>query len=261
MLPDIKPKDITAFIDSLIESKAGNKSINNHAGNLGVLFNMTVERELITKSPWSSFTKLPTESGKNFPFSEKQKTDLKKKILADDPDLWPFVKSIYHLFVRPIELLRVKIKDVDLRTNQIIIQSEVGKNKKQLPVQIPESFIDEIRAMNLGQYPGDWFLFGKKREGGFSKFQYRIQPSPSSFSRNTMTKRHAEILKACGITNPDYTMYGWKHTGNVDAYLAGVDIYDLMRQNRHHSIEQTMTYLRSLGLKPNVGFSTKAPKL
>ena len=56
-------------------------------------------------------------------------------------------------------------------------------------------------------------------------------------------------------------MYGWKHTGNVDSFLAGVDPYDLMRQNRHHSLEQTMNYLRSMGLRPNVNFSKKAPKL
>lgn len=52
-----------------------------------------------------------------------------------------------------------------------------------------------------------------------------------------------------------------KFLEDVDSFLAGVDPYDLMRQNRHHSLEQTMNYLRSMGLRPNVNFSKKAPKL
>lgn len=250
-LVNINKRTLVQMFD-LMQSKGkhGNKSINNHAANLGVLFNMAVKRELIVKSPLAGYEKLPEESGKNFPFTDKQKADLKKYILKHDPDLWLFVKSIYHLFVRPLELLQVQISHVDLRTNQIIIHSSIGKNKKQLSVAIPESFIDEIKALNLEQYPGDWYLFG-----------YDLKPGPKQYHRNAVSKRHTVALRACGITDPDYTMYGWKHTGNVDAFLAGVDAYDIMRQNRHHSLEQTMKYLRSLGLRPNVGFSKKAPKL
>lgn len=72
---------------------------------------------------------------------------------------------------------------------------------------------------------------------------------------------YGEILKLCKLDRKKYSLYGWKHTGNVDSFLAGVDIYDLMRQNRHHSLEQTMGYLRSLGLRPNVNFGKKAPAL
>lgn len=250
-LVNINKKTLIQMFDLMqAKGKHGNKSINNHAANLGVLFNMAVKRELITKSPLAGHEKLPEQSGKNFPFTDKQKADLKKYILKHDPDLWLFVKCIYHLFVRPLELLQVQIGHIDLRTNQIIIHSSIGKNKKQLSVAIPESFIDEIKALNLGQYPSDWYLFG-----------YNLKPGPKQYYRNAVSERHTMALRACGITDEDYTMYGWKHTGNVDAFLAGVDAYDIMRQNRHHSLEQTMKYLRSLGLRPNVGFSKKAPKL
>lgn len=119
-----------------------------------------------------------------------------------------------------------------------------------MPVEIPNSFIEEIKALNLEQYPDNFYLFG-----------LNLKISEKPYNRNSVTGRHTEILKSVGITDPNYTMYGWKHTGNVDSFLAGVDPYDLMRQNRHHSLEQTMKYLRSLGLRPNVNFSKKAPKL
>lgn len=247
----LKPVHMTTFFDTLRSSgNFKNKSINNHAANLGVLFNAAVERELCTKSPLKGYKKLPEESGKNYPFSDKQKKELKKKILEKDPDLWLFVKCIYHLFVRPIELLRVQVQHINLKSKQIIIHSDSGKNKKQLPVEIPDSFIEEIKALNLEQYPDNYYLFG-----------LHLKTCPKPYNRNSVTERHTAILKAVGITDSNYTMYGWKHTGNVDAFLAGVDPYDLMRQNRHHSLEQTMNYLRSLGLRPNIGYSKKAPKM
>lgn len=247
----LKPVNMTNFFDSLrSDGKLKNKSINNHAANLGVLFNAAVERELCTKSPLKGYKKLPEESGKNYPFSDKQKKLLKEKILEDDPDLWLFVKCIYHLFVRPIELLRVQVQHINLKSKQIIIHSDSGKNKKQLPVEIPDSFIKEIRALKLEQYPDNYYLFG---------MNLKICEKP--YNRNSVTERHTKILKAVGIKDTNYTMYGWKHTGNVDSFLAGVDVYDLMRQNRHHSLEQTMNYMRSMGLRPNVNFSKKAPKL
>lgn len=46
----------------------------------------------------------------------------------------------------------------------------------------------------------------------------------------------------------DYTLYFWKHSGVIAAYKAGVDIKTIQSQCRHHSLEQTDIYLKSLGL-------------
>ena len=46
----------------------------------------------------------------------------------------------------------------------------------------------------------------------------------------------------------DYTLYSWKHSGVVAAYNAGIDIKTIQNQCRHHSLEQTDIYLKSLGL-------------
>jgi integrase len=247
------------FVDSIMGAgKLKNKSINGHVTNLKIMLNMCIDRELIVKNPFRKIKPLQVEVGKNFPFNENQKKHLKEKILEDHPELWMFVKCIYHLFIRPVELLRVKVGDVDLRTRQVIIHSESGKNKKQLPVEIPESFMEEVKSWKLDEYPSDWYLFGvgdKKTKNATYK------PGPKQMKRNTVTNHHAEILKALKIDRTKHSMYSWKHTGNVDSYLAGIDVYDLMRQNRHHSLEQTMGYLQSMGLRPNVNFSKKAPKL
>lgn len=250
LLSFITPLVMTEFFDYLrtCGKYNSNKSINNHARYLKTLFNEAVERELIMKNPLKKWTDLQEQAGKNFPYSDKQKEALKKEMLKSDPLLWRFTKCIYHLFIRESELLGVKIIDINLNTKNIIVHSSIGKTKRQLSAEIPDSFLEELKELNLEQYPDDWYLFGKG-----------LKPAPNPYTRNSVSARYKKIKEACGITDPNYTFYSWKHSGNVDSYLAGVDIYDLMRQNRHHSIEQTMVYLRSLGLRPNVGYSSKAP--
>lgn len=55
----------------------------------------------------------------------------------------------------------------------------------------------------------------------------------------------------------DSVLLSWKHTGIVSAHKSGIDIYSIMRQCRHGSINETQRYLKSLGLLPNVEFASK----
>lgn len=237
------------YSDWLKNSGRSGKTHNNHIKCLRTLFNMAVERELIDKNPLLGVKELKEDDGKHFPFTDKQKQKLKECIQTNRPELWMYVKFIYHTYVRPVELTRIRVSHLNMHTWEMIVHSSNGKNRKQLSVTIPESFRAEVQAMELEKYPADWFIFGQ----GF-------KPHEKPMDRKSATMRHSAMLKKCGM-GPEHSLYGWKHTGNVDAFLAGIDIYDLMRQNRHSSLEQTMKYLRSMGLRPNVGFSSKAPAL
>ena len=62
-----------------------------------------------------------------------------------------------------------------------------------------------------------------------------------------MTERFRKLIKELNLGS-DYTLYSWKHSGVVAAYNAGIDIKTIQNQCRHHSLEQTDIYLKSLGL-------------
>lgn len=238
------------FHDSLLLAGTyKNKSINNQVANLKVIFNLALERKAITANPFKGINKLPEESGKHFPYSKTQKTKMKKAILKDDPELWMFVKVIYHCFIRPVEILRLKVGDVDVKNRLINLPAGITKNKKQLSVVIPANFIDEVKQWQLHKYDENWYLFS-----------HDLKPGPKTYGRNNVSRRHSEIRKDVGLDDR-YDLYSWKHTGNVDSYRAGVPVVDIMRQNRHASLDETMNYLRSLGLLPNIEYSKKAPKL
>jgi hypothetical protein len=67
------------------------------------------------------------------------------------------------------------------------------------------------------------------------------------FSENGAALRHRKLLQQLGY-GPEYKLYGWKHSGVIAAYLAGLDILTIQQMCGHSSVDMTYTYLRNIGL-------------
>lgn len=122
---------------------------------------------------------------------------------------------------------------IDLEERKIFIPSSISKNGKDGYVSIPESFY-KILKKSKEFNSGERWVF-EAREGG------------KPYSKNVMADRFRKLIKELKL-GKDYTLYSWKHSGVVAAYHAGVDIKSIQNQCRHHSLEQTDIYLKSLGL-------------
>ena len=110
---------------------------------------------------------------------------------------------------------------------------------------IPESFRRVIAESNEFNSEGEYL------------FQSRNKEKP--VSKNVMGSRYRNLTKDLKL-GKDFTLYSWKHSGVVAAYNAGIDIKTIQSQCRHHSLEQTDIYLKSLGLNVNLGVN-KIPEL
>lgn len=248
--PELRMHHITrqqarGFLDELLRNgKKGQglkgKSINGVRGFLTAIFNHYAERNDGFVNPFKGTQKYREDVGKNIAFTEHQKTELWDVM---SPELRLFTRFIYFTYIRPIELLRLRVSDLRMDMGQIIIHGHQSKNKRQQSVVIPDSFLQELQGMKYHKMPGEWFLFGKG-----------LKPGPESIVRNTVSAHHSKVLKALKYSK-DLTLYSWKHTGVIAAYRAGIDIYAIMRQLRHHSLDMTQIYLKSLGLERNEQFA------
>ena len=50
------------------------------------------------------------------------------------------------------------------------------------------------------------------------------------------------------LTDKEYTIYGYKHTGAISLYRKTKDIKKVEQHCRHSTIQQTNQYLRDLGV-------------
>lgn len=240
-IQDITKKDARAFLDHLLKKGDQGKSVNGVRGFLMAIFNHYCERNEGYANPFRGTPVSRQEVGKNIAFSDQQKTEL---WAAMTPELRLFTRFIYFTYIRPIELLRLRVSDLRMDMGQIVIHGHQSKNKQQQAVVLPDVFLQELQHVGYEKMPGNWFLFGRG-----------LKPGPKSLGRNSVSEYHREVLDGLKY-HKDLTLYSWKHTGVVAAYQAGIDIYSIMRQLRHHSLDMTQIYLKSLGLVKNEQFGS-----
>lgn len=244
----IYPKMLTVpivigFGDYMLnEKKYAGKTFNTHRTALSIFLGELKNRGIITSNPALAI-KIQAETTKSHvPFSTEQRAVLKDYFAKNNPRLGYFCQFVYYAYIRPLELLSVRVGDIDLTRRVIVIKGEYSKNRKQQSIYIPDGLARTILDMELHKHSPSDFVFG-----------YQLQTGPKQYSRNRVSETHKDILRALKMS-ADHNLYSWKHSGVVDAYNLTKDPYKLMRQLRHHSLEMTMRYLRSLGCDDNFTF-------
>lgn len=228
------------FLDFLRETRnISNRTRNNYRDSLVGLFQVLVDREHLDKNPAAGIKPLKSKSATHKAFSKEQQEVLESYLKINNYGLYVFTRLIYHGFLRPVEILRLRVSDVDLENDLILILAHQAKNKKQMPVVIPPPLKTVMEDYFKKYRPPEYmYLFSK----GF-------RPGMDPWHRNRFSEAHKKALKATGLYDGLLTGYSWKHTGVCNAYRAGLDIKSIQAQCRHHSLQETETYLRSLGLR------------
>lgn len=242
MINQLEKADANRYIDTLISEKhLAARTRNDHLIILATLFNAMVGREWIAKNPFKKIEMKNVQVGRNVAFTDSEKEALKKLLKKKDPYLYYFTQIMYFTFIRRTELARLRVGDFDLIGNTITIPASISKNGMQESVVIPVGLEPILKEMRLEHYPSGFYVFGR-----------HLFPSDMVYTNvNHITSRHNKFLKQLQF-HSSKTLYSWKHTGVCKAYYAtGKDIYSIMRQCRHKSIETTQVYLKSLGLIQN----------
>jgi len=228
------------FFDSINEKS--NVYINRHLIILRNLFNEMINRNLIEINPFDKIKKLPTiHTVSRFHYSDEQIEKIKTEILAKEPRLWLFIQFIFYCYLRPNEVFQLQIKHLDFENSQVFVPSYVSKNKKDDWVQIPNQFLPELTF--LKRYSPESFILNLPDTQKYSLRKYRFL--------------YRKILNFLGFSQ-NYLLYSWKDTGVIKAFLSGKTTsfaYAIQRQCRHHSLEMTIKYLKSLGLLKNNEFT------
>ena len=131
-----------------------------------------------------------------------------------------------------LRLLRIG----DLKAEIIRVPGGTAKNSRAEHVAIPRKLEELITRHNLRSYPADWYVFTQHE-----------RPGSVPVGKNWFARRHRALLAGLGLTSWNFTVYGYKHTGTINLYLATKDIELVRRHCRHAHAGITATYLRGIG--------------
>ncbi|SFB72575.1 hypothetical protein SAMN04487907_101274 [Zunongwangia mangrovi] len=251
-LEQFKLEDFYQFMDYLeldyINKASGerlsNTSIDNTRRVISALFTELKNKRLIDTNFVKGIPKLKSEPLKNRPFTHSQLIEIKKYLEEHDPYLIQFISFLLYPILRPIEITRLKVRD--LNTEDWILGVET-KTEAFSYRKIITKMQPIIGQMELKGYPGSYSLFTNENKPSI------WLPKQEKSKVNHFTNRFKKVKKALGY-GKEYGLYSFRHTAIGDLYNSkqaeGIPeqqiIYDLMPITRHKSEAGLRNYLRNI---------------
>lgn len=211
------------------------KTYNNCRLIFSGLFQFCIESRYISNNPISRIkTKYVGKSIRNTAFANEDFNRIMVEV-EKDTMLSMFVKSIYYTCIRPKELTQLQIKHIDFDKRTISIPASISKNKKDGFVHIDDNYYELLKEYYFNAPPNSYLFCNDGVLWGNTSYQ-----------ANRPYKRFVKILERLRLNNKGYTLYSVKHYSNIQKYLAGFSVAEIMVYNRHASLSETENYLRDL---------------
>jgi len=192
---------LRSWIVKLVESKISNRSINRKISSLNTYYKFLLKIEKIKKNPLDNHRALKTKKIIQLPFSEKE------VISALDINNFQnsfegrrdrlIIEMLYSTGIRRIELIGIKIKDIDFSAKRIKV---LGKRNKERFIPMLESTISLLKEYmdyrnELKKIHNKDFLFlTSKGEKIYENLVYRITNKYFDYV-STKVKKSPHILR------------------------------------------------------------------
>ncbi len=248
----LEKKHISLFLNELTDKKGSNlnaTSRNNYKRLLSSLVTQLVVDDILKYNFIKDIPLLKSKAEKNVPFTKQQLIGVKKWCLENDPYLYEFIKFIMYGFLRPIEVSRIKLIDIDLQNNTIKVRT---KTEVQATILIIKPLKDYIKSLNIEQYSLDCSLFSK--QGKPAIWETSNEKSKADFFTRKFQKLKKDIGEKIKLTK-NHTIYSVRHSAVLDLYnsfkkqgLTDLQAkHKLMTITRHKSLSGLENYLRDIG--------------
>jgi integrase len=198
-IDSIVKKDVINFLNNILETTSP-RSRNNYRTDLNSFFKELENNEYIENNFIAKINVLKSNPERNKTFSDKTQKDIYDYLEKEDKMLLLFIKFISYNFLRPVEVCRLKIKDIDINERKISVRA---KNKLVKVKIIPEILINELPDLNT--FNPESYLF---TPDGFG-MDWDIEENNK---RDFFTKRFNKIVKKKFDLNKDFGLYSFRHT-------------------------------------------------
>ncbi len=235
---ELTPAICQEFVDYLVTLPISNTTRNNQITRLKAFcgYYMKPGRERFQQNPSRHLEMFNAKTESHDPFSDQQADRILSYIEKEQQDyqLLLFIYFIKYTFARPgkeVRLLKVK----DLKQQNVRITSTYSKSSRVKTPTIPRPLADLLDQLKIREYDPNYYVFGLDGV-----------PGPEPKDVNHFYRKHRAVLEALKIRGR-YTLYGWKHTGNIKLYKATGNLSANQKQNGHASPRTTEIYLSKMG--------------
>lgn len=239
-IDQVSKKVVAEFLND-IQLRTSPRNRNNYRTCLSAVFQIMEDNEIIPKNFIKNIGALKSKPQRNKSFTQKEEKAIFSFLEERDPILLLFIKFISYNFLRPIEVCRLRVRDIDL--DESILRIRV-KNKPLKTKIIPKILMRELGL--LKGLDGDLLVFTPQKIGG----EWKAELSPR---RDYFSKRFKDIVKDHFGLDKNYGLYSFRHTFITKLYRALVKDSSpfaaksaLMQITGHTTMKALEKYLRDI---------------
>lgn len=237
---EISKKHFSEFLnDILIKTSARNR--NNYRADLAALFQTLEDNDIVETNEIKKIKALKSMPNRHQRYSQDQQEEIFEYLTEKDPILLLYIKFVSYNFLRPIEVNRLRIKDIDLKNKRIQFKAKNSPLKTKI---IPELLFKELP--DLSDLDPEYFLFTPDKIGG----QWE---TTETNRRDNFTKRFKKVVKDHFGLDKNFSIYSFRHTFITKLYRELLKNYtpfeaksNLMLITGHSSMTALEKYLRDI---------------
>ena len=203
LITTVNKKVVTSYLNEILIATSA-KNRNNARTDISSIFTVLADNDIIPDNFIHKVPVLKSTPEKNKSFTSEEETKIFNYLDKNNKLLALYVKFISYNFLRPVEVNRVKIGDINLNDKILKIKTKTGFKVKR----IPQLLIDEIPDLSI--YPSDAYLFGRKDFGQYWE-------ATENNRRNDYSDYFLEVKKKFGF-DKNYGLYSFRHTSITKLY-------------------------------------------
>lgn len=235
------------FLDSI---DASNRTYNNAKSNLSALLTVMKDLEYIDENWLLSVKKLKVKNKVNKPYPEETRLKIAEYLKQNDVVLYYYYLHIYYGLMRPTEVNRLQVKDIDLVKRMYVNESKT----KNFVMLIPDKIIQECYSnLDFKNADPQMYLFGVN---GMLEFW------DTKNKRELYTKKYRKIKKLFKLERV-YTWYSFRHNAIGNLFSVKLKEFnnvertiEYIRQFTNHTTnKQTREYLREISTELHIDIS------
>ncbi|WP_223154832.1 tyrosine-type recombinase/integrase [Aestuariibaculum sediminum] len=197
-ITSITKKHVIQYLNNVLQ-RTSPRNRNNSRTDLASFYQVLEDNDVIRENFVKKINVLKALPSRNKTYKPKEQEEIFKYLREHDPTLFLYVQFISYNYLRPIEVCRLKIGDLDLQDKKLYVKA---KNKPVKIKIIPDILIKELP--DLSKFSKEDYLFAETNIGG----QWETEENNK---RDFYTKRFKKVKDHFGL-GVDYGLYSFRHT-------------------------------------------------
>lgn len=207
---------------------------NNYLAWIKTFAKYLVQRSYVPKNPTEGFLMVMRSARfKNRDTIDERNLQRLKEYLEKNNRYYLLATYIlYYTFLRPREMSLLKIEDINIKKQLILVHGDNAKNHADAAVTLPKKILLLMVELGVFNSPGSYYLFSNDFKPGA---EYRSEKSFRDYWLHHVRR---------DLKFPErYKFYSLKDTGITNMLRQHVDTVSVRDQARHSSIDITNIYV------------------